>query len=103
MTDRIYTTEEISALITPVAKQYGVGRLMLFGSYARGNATPESDIDLRIADDGDLRGYMRLGGMWDEIREVTLKRVDLVPTDSVSSDFLSRIAKDEVVIYEKER
>jgi predicted nucleotidyltransferase len=101
MTNRVYTIHEISALISPIAKHYGVGRLMLFGSYARGAATPQSDIDLRIADDGDLRGYMQLGGMWDEIREVTLKNIDLVPMDAASDDFLDRIAKEEVVIYEK--
>jgi predicted nucleotidyltransferase len=101
MTDHVYTIHEISSLIEPIAREYGVGRLMLFGSYARGNATPDSDIDLRIDDDGDLRGYMKFGGMWDEIREATLKNVDLVPTDSVSEDFLGRIAKEEVVVYEK--
>jgi predicted nucleotidyltransferase len=102
MTNRIYTIDEISDIVTPIAKEYGVGRLVLFGSYARGDATPESDIDLRIADEGELRGYMRLGGMWDEIREATAKQIDLVPTDSVRDDFLRRIVKDEVVIFEKE-
>ncbi|MDR3288419.1 MAG: nucleotidyltransferase domain-containing protein [Peptococcaceae bacterium] len=102
MTDHIYTINEISSLIAPIAREYGVGRLTLFGSYARGDAASGSDIDLRIADNGDLRGYMKLGGMWDEIREATLKNVDLVPTDSVSDDFLSKIAKEEVVVYEKE-
>jgi predicted nucleotidyltransferase len=49
-----------SSLIAPVARDYGVRKLTLFGSYARGDATVESDIDLRIVDRGQLRGLFRL-------------------------------------------
>ena len=43
MTD-ISTIKEI---LVPIAQSYGVRKLYLFGSYAKGNATEESDIDLR--------------------------------------------------------
>jgi predicted nucleotidyltransferase len=69
MTNRIYTIDEISALVSTVAREYGVGRLVLFGSYARGDATPESDIDLRIADKGNLRGLFRLSGFQLDLTE----------------------------------
>ena len=49
MTDgKIYAIDELRALISPIAAQYGVGRIFLFGSYARGQATENSDVDLRI-------------------------------------------------------
>ena len=67
MTRHICTVAEIAALAAPIAPVYGVGRLMLFGSYARGEATQESDIDLRIADKGDLRGFFRLSGFQMEL------------------------------------
>jgi len=39
MTDKIYSINEIIDIVSPVAKQYGVSRVFLFGSYARGEAT----------------------------------------------------------------
>lgn len=44
----IYTAEEIRRRITPVAVRYRLKVVYLFGSYARGEATDENDIDLLI-------------------------------------------------------
>lgn len=44
----IYTVEEIRRRITSVAVRYRLKAMYLFGSYARGEATDESDIDLLI-------------------------------------------------------
>lgn len=44
----IYTAEEIRRRITPIAVRYRLKAVYLFGSYARGEATDESDIDLLI-------------------------------------------------------
>lgn len=48
MTDKIYSIDEIKKIISPIASRYGVERVFLFGSYARGEATEESDLDFRI-------------------------------------------------------
>lgn len=42
------TNEAITYLVRPVAKKYGIDRIYLFGSYARGEATKKSDVDLLI-------------------------------------------------------
>ena len=44
----IYTAGEIRRRITPVAVRYRLKAVYLFGSYVRGEATDESDIDLLI-------------------------------------------------------
>ncbi|MDN0069813.1 nucleotidyltransferase family protein [Collinsella ihumii] len=46
--DKVLTPHELSEIITPLLKHYGLKSALLFGSYARGEATPESDIDLII-------------------------------------------------------
>ena len=48
MTDRIYSVDEIKRVVAPIAQHYGVDRVFLFGSYARGEATSDSDLDLRV-------------------------------------------------------
>ena len=52
------SVSDIRAIVDPIARAYGAERIFLFGSYARGEATPESDIDLRI-DKGTIRGLRR--------------------------------------------
>ena len=101
MTDRIYTTEEIRKLVAPVAGKYGVGKLALFGSYARGDANPNSDIDLRVVDKGKIIGYFELAGLQLDLEESLGIRVDMLTTGALSSEFLARISKEEIIVYEQ--
>ena len=39
---------EIKKIVVPIAYSYGVKRLYLFGSYAKGTANEKSDIDLLV-------------------------------------------------------
>ncbi len=59
--DKLYTLEEIREKVKPIAAAYGVERVYLFGSYARGEATAESDLDFRI-DKGKVKGFA-FGGL----------------------------------------
>lgn len=52
---KIYTIEELKAIIIPIAKKYGIQKVYLFGSMARGDGDENSDIDLRI-EKGELKG-----------------------------------------------
>jgi len=97
--ERIYSINEIASLVAPVASAYGVERIMLFGSYARGEARLNSDIDLRI-DEGAIKGYFRLAGFYREIEEKFSIPVDVLTTGALSNEFLERIKKDEVILYE---
>lgn len=60
MCDKVYTIDEIRAIATPIAKSHGVAALYLFGSYSRGDATSESDLDFRI-EKGQIRTLFQLG------------------------------------------
>ena len=51
MSDKVYTLDEIRAIAAPIAKQYGVAAMYLFGSYARGEQNAESDIDILLTAD----------------------------------------------------
>jgi predicted nucleotidyltransferase len=97
--DKPYTIAEIKAKITNTARQYGIQKVYLFGSYARGEAGLESDIDICI-EKGRLRTLFELSGFCQDL-EVTLgNKVDVVTTASLSGDFREQIEKDMILIYE---
>lgn len=100
MNGKVYSINEIQSCIAPIAIRYGVERVYLFGSYAKGCATSESDIDLRI-DKGSLRGLFALSGMRLDICNALSKNVDLLTTNSLDDSFRTRIQGDEVLIYER--
>jgi predicted nucleotidyltransferase len=93
-----HTIPEIQEIVEKLARQYGAQRVYLFGSYARGEMTEDSDIDLRI-DKGSIRG-LELAGLLLDLEEALGTCVDLVPTGGLDQKFLSQIQKDEVLLYE---
>lgn len=100
MDSKIYSIKEIQNRISPIAIRYGVERVYLFGSYAKGCATSESDIDLRV-DKGEMRGLFALSGMRLDICNALSKNVDLLTSSSLDDSFRNRIQRDEVLIYER--
>jgi predicted nucleotidyltransferase len=97
----LYSVADIKRLVSPVAQRYGVERVALFGSYARGEAAMGSDIDLRV-DSGAMRGYFKLSGFHRELEETFATPVDVLTTGALDDEFLARIAKEEVILYEQQ-
>ena len=93
-----YTVDKIKEIVAALAAQYGADRIYLFGSYARGDADKDSNIDLRI-DKGAIRG-LQMGGLAADLEDALGIPVDLVPTRSLDSKFLISISDDEVLLYE---
>lgn len=89
---------EIKSVVSRLGKEYGAERIYLFASYARGDMTPATGIDLRI-DKGRIRG-IEMGGLLLDLEDALGVPVDLIPTSSLSERFLSNIRKDEVLLYE---
>lgn len=98
MSEKIYTLDEIKAIANPIAARYGIAALYLFGSYARGEATPHSDLDFRV-DRGDLVDLMELGGLFSDLEDGFDKNLDVLTTQMLSPAFLNRIRGEEVLIY----
>ena len=96
----IYTIDQIRRIAAPIAAAYGVKNMRLFGSYARGEATKQSDVDL-IIDRGSLRGGFALGGLYADLRDGLRKELDRVTTQGEDADFLLRIQPEEVMLYEQ--
>jgi len=95
---QIYNMNELLHIIVPIAKAYGVERVFLFGSYARGEATPDSDIDLHI-DKGAITDLFLLAEFYDELQEKLGVHVDVLTTGALSDDFLEHIKDEEIELY----
>ena len=89
---------EIKSVVSRLGQEYGAQRIWLFGSYARGDMTDSSDIDLRI-DKGSIKGF-QLAGLLLDLEDSFGCSVDLVPTTSLDQRFLDSIRDDEVLLYE---
>ncbi|MDR2866257.1 MAG: nucleotidyltransferase domain-containing protein [Methanomassiliicoccaceae archaeon] len=94
---KFHTIDELKLLVAPVAKKYGVGKVFLFGSVARGDHEDDSDYDFCI-ELGEIRG-IELGGFYMDLMEAVGKETDLVDTESCKPDFLSRIMNESVLLY----
>ena len=95
-----YTIEDIKNIIYMIALKYGVERVVLFGSYARGEEKQDSDIDL-LVDKGEIKGLFQLTAFKRELEENLKKPVDVLTKGALTEKFLNRINKEVVVLYEK--
>ena len=98
-TEPRYDLEELKRIISPIVSRYDIDRVYLFGSYARGNVGEKSDIDLRV--DADRLRTLDLCGLMVRLEEALMTSVDVVPTDSMSREFLDSIRQEEVIVYER--
>jgi predicted nucleotidyltransferase len=91
----------ISSAVSRVLAQYDVSEAFLFGSFARGEQTPNSDIDLRLAC-GNTMTFGALYELSHELEKELGRKVDIVtnPPERMSSAFRESIEQDEVRIYE---
>lgn len=85
--------------IAPVCKKYPIRKAYLFGSYARGNATEKSDVDLRI--EGDIKSFFMLGGIYADLADALGTELDLLSKLPHSESFKENLKRDEVLIYER--
>ena len=96
--DDVLSIEQIQRAVVSLAQEYGARYVSLFGSYARGEADAQSDVDL-LLDKGAVRG-MRVLDFQDELARRLGRNVDVVTTAGASERFLAKIRQDEMTLYE---
>lgn len=96
------TIDQIKKIVKPIAEKYGLEAVYLFGSQARGEATPKSDYDFYIKR-GKLRGMFKLSGLFIDLKAALGKKVDIVlePVSKKKLDdyLVEGINKDGILIY----
>ena len=97
----VFTIEDIKKRVIPIVIKYGINTFSLFGSYARGEATDDSDLDF-VMDKGDLRGLQYVSLVQDLEDEFDC-HVDVISKGSSNKKFLEAVSKEEVLLYERTR
>ena len=95
----ILTIDEIRAKIRPICEQYRVEKVWLFGSYARGEAREDSDVDFYVESDRGVR-LLDLIAFRMDAEEALAKEVDMItriPTEYPI--FTKYIERDKVLLY----
>lgn len=105
----VYTIEDLRKYITPIAQKYKLNAVYLFGSYARNEATEDSDVDILIDRTGSkIKGMFDMGGLYNDLCEGIGKKVDLVTTQALDQQstkmrtpwFVESVKAEMVKIYE---
>lgn len=82
-----------------VCERYGVASLEVFGSAARGEDGPDSDVDLLFVLKPDVRLGFRLFDLEDDLQEVFGRPVDLVRRSSVNKYIREQVLADAQPLY----
>ena len=91
--------DDIKRISVPIAQKYGVKKLALFGSYARGEQKDTSDIDFLI-EKGKIQGW-EFFGFVNNLEDDLGIHVDVLTYDSLKNSLIADTIKDEVVLYEE--
>ena len=84
--------------VAPICKKYPIRKAYLFGSYARGDATEKSAVDIRI--EGDIKSFFMLGGIYADFEDALGTEIDLLNRLPDSEQFRENLKRDEVLLYE---
>ena len=90
--------EELKLIVKPVAEKYGVDKIYLFGSVARGDFKKNSDYDFYIEAE-KIRSISTISGFFQDLREAVGYEIDLISTKRMDREFLNTIMKEGVVLY----
>ncbi len=102
------TIKKIKNKVAPIAKRYSLNAVYIFGSYARGDANENSDIDILIDREGStLKGMLDMGNLYNDLCETLKKEIDLITIQTLKQKstkkrlpyFIENIESEKIQIY----
>ena len=94
-------TQAMKTIIANYFKTQPVLKAWLFGSFARGEETPDSDVDILVVLDHSQPVGLKFFGMYEDLKELLNRNVDLVTEPSLSPSARKSVERDRQLIYER--
>lgn len=82
--------------IRSIARRLGASNVRIFGSVARGDDGPESDVDLLVDLDVHTRGLLPLVAIGDEVSALLRERVDVVAASALAPNIVDSTLAEAV-------
>jgi len=95
------TTQAISQMLAEYFKTQPVTKAWLFGSYARGEQRPDSDVDILVTLDRSKPIGLKYFGMWGDIERMLGRNVDFVEDGMLMPYAVESANRDKILIYER--
>ena len=99
MDSNLILTKEIEEKVISFLKECGSKKISIFGSYVRGEATPESDLDI-IVDFEESISLLDIVGFEMDLSERLGIKVELLTEKSISPYIIEDVLAEAIVIYE---
>jgi len=93
--------EKICEKIKPVAKQYNLMYVWIFGSYVKKKQNKNSDVDVLVRTEDVAEGF-KIVEVKFALEEALEKEVDIVTTGSIEGSLLEGEDLEEVLVYSHE-
>ena len=95
----VLTIKQIKQRIKPVMEKHHIDEVYLFGSYARGEATRNSDVDIYCSS-GDIKTLLDETSFVEELEKALEKKVDFVTIGSTMNDFFkAQLDEDKIKLW----
>jgi predicted nucleotidyltransferase len=93
--------EKIRHIVSGYFANQPVLKAWLFGSFARGEETPLSDVDILVVLDPSQHVGLKFFGMWNDLENLLDRSVDLVTEGSLAPFAVESANRDKILIYER--
>ena len=94
------TIDEIKQKTSPILARHGIAYAGVFGSLARGEDRPQSDVDILVRLDRPM-GMVEYMDLIESLEAILQKKVDLVTEQSLNKHVRPYVTPDLTTIYEK--
>jgi len=92
-------SHDMETRLISILKNYDAAKIGIFGSYGRGQAGPESDLDV-LVDFKTRKSLLTLARIRRELSEALGIPVDLLTEEAISPHLINRIKDDLRIIYQ---
>lgn len=99
----VYTLDEIARRIRPVAEKYKLKAVYVFGSYARGEAQADSDVDILVDTTGSGLFGLAYGRLYGDLKDALEKDIDMVTVSALELPIRHENDADFREVVQRER